>query len=114
MQEHNGDPSDGLDSGVTLACTECDIAVVVVKIGADSTGAVLTCHGLMKPSTPVRCWRVYRQPPAASMDLGALYVDEPTCFTVRCVRPGAGWIHYEGRPLRRQVSQLLCNPKTQR
>jgi hypothetical protein len=67
----------------------------------------MTCHAIMEPAVPMRCWRVYSQPTDATMVAGALYTDVPSDFTVRCIRPGSGTLRLAGRPLRPAAAQQL-------
>jgi hypothetical protein len=83
---------------MTLACPQCDLAVVVVDLG-DAADATMTCHTIMKHARPMRCWRAYPQPAEPAMVAGALYIDEPSGLTVRCTRAGAGTLRLAGRPL---------------
>lgn len=92
------DPPHGREVGITLVCPQCDLAVVVVDPG-DTATAKMTCHTIMRQARPIRCWRVYPQPPEAAMVAGALYTDEPSGLTVRCTRAGAGTVRLAGRRL---------------
>jgi len=83
---------------MTLVCSQCDLAVVVVDVG-DAANETMTCHTIMKPARPMRCWRVYPQPSVAAMVAGALYTDEPSGLTLRCTRPGVGTLRLSGRQL---------------
>jgi hypothetical protein len=100
------DPPQGRQVGMTLVCPQCDLAVVVVELG-DAAAAALTCHATTKPARPMRCWRVYSPPPGAAMVAGALYTDESSGFTVRCIRPGSGTLRLEGKSLRTPAAQQL-------
>jgi len=92
--------------GMTLVCSQCDLAVVVVDVG-DAANETMTCHAIMKPARPMRCWRVYPQPSVAAMVAGALYTDEPSGLTVRCTRPGVGTLRLASRRLSPATSQPL-------
>ena len=92
--------------GVTLVCSQCDLAVVVVDVG-DAANETMTCHTIMKPARPMRCWRVYPQPSVAAMVAGALYTDEPSGLTVRCTRPGVGTLRLASRRLSPATPQPL-------
>ena len=92
--------------GMTLVCPQCDLAVVVVDVG-DATNETMTCHTMMKPARPMRCWRVYPQPSDAAMVAGALYTDEPSGLTVRCTRPGVGTLRLASRRLPPATPQQL-------
>lgn len=91
---------------MTLVCPQCDLAVVIVELrrGAKAT---MTCHAIMEPAKPMRCWQVYSPAPGAAMVAGALYIDEPSGFTVRCTRPGSGTLRLAGRALRPAAAQQL-------
>ncbi len=91
---------------MTLICPQCALAVVIVELGRGAT-ATMTCHAIMEPAKPMRCWRIYSQPPGAAMVAGALYTDEPSGFTVRCTRPGSGTLRLAERPLRPAAAQQL-------
>jgi len=56
---------------MTLVCPQCDLAVVIVELGR-GVKATVTCHAIMEPAKPMRCWRVYSQLPGAAMMAGAL------------------------------------------
>ena len=92
--------------GMTLVCSQCDLAVVVVDVG-DAANETMTCHTIMKPARPMRCWRVYPQPSVAAMVAGALYTDEPSGLTVRCTRPGVGTLRLASRRLSPATPQPL-------
>ena len=92
--------------GGTLVCPQCDLAVVVVGPGS-AAAATLMCHESLKPARPVRCWRVYPQPPVPVTVSGALYTDEHSGLTVRCTRPGVGRLRLAGRPLSLATCQQL-------
>jgi uncharacterized protein YbjT (DUF2867 family) len=92
--------------GMTLVCSQCDLAVVVVDVG-DAANETMTCHTIMKPARPMRCWRVYPQPSVATMVAGALYTDEPSGLTVRCTRPGVGTLRLASRRLSPATPQPL-------
>ena len=98
------DTNRGCEVGMTLICQQCDLAVVVVDLG-DATEAAMTCHAIMKPALPMRCWRVYPQPQDAATVAGALYTDAPSGLTVRCTRPGVGTLRLAGRSLRLVIGQ---------
>jgi hypothetical protein len=91
---------------MTLVCPQCDLAVVIVELGR-GVKVTMTCHAIMEPAKPMRCWRIYSQPPGAAMVAGALYIDEPSGFAVRCTRPGSGTLRLAGRPLRPAAAQQL-------
>jgi hypothetical protein len=80
-------------------CPQCDLAVVIVELGRGAQ-ATATCHAIMEPAAPMRCWQVYSQPTDAAMVAGALYTDVTSDFTVRCIRPGSGTLRLAGQPLR--------------
>jgi hypothetical protein len=91
---------------MTLVCPQCDLAVVIVELGRGAK-ATMTCHAIVETAKPMRCWQVYSQAPSAAMVAGALYIDEPSGFTVRCTRPGSGTLRLAGRPLRPAAAQQL-------
>jgi hypothetical protein len=82
--------------GMTLACPQCGLAVVIVNHGAREE--TLMCHTAMTPARPVSCWRVYESADAATV-AGALYADEHSGLTVRCTRPGSGVLRCANRRL---------------
>lgn len=84
--------------GMTLACPECGLAVVVVDVG-NAANATMTCHTTMTRARPVRCWCVYPQSSDAAMVAGELYTDEPSGLILRCTRPGVGPLCLSGRRL---------------
>ena len=99
--------------GMTLVCPQCDLAVVVVDLG-DAALATLTCHATMRPARPIRCRRVYPQPPEPATVAGALYTDEHSGLAVRCTRPGAGTLRLDERLLSPATGQLLRRTSVQR
>jgi len=105
-EELKTDTPHGREVGMTLVCPQCDLAVVVVDVG-DAATASMTCHTTMKPARPMRCWRMYPEPPDVAVMAGALYTDEHSGLTVRCTRPGAGTLRLAGRPLTPASRQRL-------
>ena len=103
------DPPRGRQVGATLVCPQCDLAVVIVELGRGAQ-ATMTCHAIMEPAVPMRCWRVYSQPTDATTVAGALYTDVPSDFTVRCIRPGPGTLRLDGRPLRPAAAHQRRRP----
>jgi hypothetical protein len=90
--------------GMTLACPQCGIAVVIVDHGDPEE--TLMCHTTMTPARPVPCWRVFGSAGAETV-VGALYVDEQSGLIARCTRPGAGTLRCADRRLSQAAAQLL-------
>jgi hypothetical protein len=90
--------------GMTLVCPQCDLAVVVVDVGSGAE-ATMTCHTVLQPARPMRCWRVYERPLNAGTVAGALYIDDMSGLTVRCTRPGLGALCVSGRPMSQSIGQ---------
>lgn len=93
-----------LKAGQRLHSTVCDTNVVVVK---GATGVELTCGGAPFADAPGAATGF----PADGLDKGSLlgkrYEDAETGIEVLCVKPGAGSIAVDGRPLTLKAAKAL-------
>jgi hypothetical protein len=93
-----------LKAGQRLHSTVCDTSVVIVK---GATGVDLTCGGAPLADAPASGGGT----PAAGFDEGSLlgkrYEDPDTGIEVLCVKPGAGSIAVDGRPLTLKAAKAL-------
>jgi hypothetical protein len=78
-----------IDSGMTLTCRRCQLTVLVLESGF-ATAAPKCCGASMEPATPPPCSLNTSSIGSACIQLGAIYLDTVTGFTVRCTRSGTG------------------------
>lgn len=95
-----------LKPGSRFRSQVCETEVVVVKVGS---GGELTCGGV--PVVPLDAAVDGSAPMVDSLDggtlLGKRYVDETSGVEILCVKPGAGSLGVDGRPLELKTAKAL-------